>query len=62
VGKDIHKVAKNCYKNSQIVHCLLRNVMLVSIATNVGGFGQVWDFPTVRPEPQLIICLVEVKN
>ncbi|MFN8250784.1 MAG: hypothetical protein U0V75_02790 [Ferruginibacter sp.] len=32
------------------------------LAVNVGGFGLVWDFPTVRPGPLLIFCLVEVKN
>jgi hypothetical protein len=32
------------------------------VAHNVHGFGLVWNFPTVRPEPLLIFCLVEVKN
>jgi hypothetical protein len=32
------------------------------VAHNVHGFGLVWDFPTVRPVPLLIFCLVEVKN
>jgi hypothetical protein len=32
------------------------------MAYNVHGFGLVWYFPTVRPVPQLIFCLDEVKN
>ncbi len=27
----------------------------LTIAAYVGGLGLVWNFPTVRPEPQLII-------
>jgi hypothetical protein len=32
------------------------------MTANVGGFGQVWDFPIVRPEPKLIILQMKITN
>jgi hypothetical protein len=35
---------------------------VLSITSNILGFGQMWKFPIVSPKPMLIYCLIEVKN